>query len=78
MEIKITYKGIREDGVKGVWCGFKLDNITVLEEIYILYPDGDNQLKNKSTGEILSLVILKEGISQDNFEEIKIKENKDK
>lgn len=78
MHVKTTYKGIREDGVKGIWCGFKPNNITVSEEIYILYPDGDNQLKNKSTGEILSSVILKEGISQDNFEEIKIKENKDK
>ena len=39
MEIRTTYKGIREDGVKGIWCGFKPENITVLEEIQILYRD---------------------------------------
>lgn len=74
MQIKTTYKGIREDGVNGVWCGFKPDNITVTEEIHILYPDANKQLKNKNTGETLDSVILTDNIYQDDFEEIQIKE----
>lgn len=70
MQVKTTYKGIREDGVKGIWCGFKPDNITITEEIHILYPDENKQLKNKNTGEILDSVILTDDISQNDFEEI--------
>lgn len=73
MEIRTTYKGIREDGVKGIWCGFRPDNITVLEEIQILYPDEGKQLKNKNTGEILYSVILTDNISQEDFEEVELK-----
>lgn len=39
MEIRTTYKGITKDGVKGIWCGFKPDDIEVTEELQILYPD---------------------------------------
>lgn len=74
MQVKTTYKGITKDGIKGIWCGFKPDNITVLEEIYILYPDEGKQLKNKNTEEILSSVILTDDISQDDFEETEIEE----
>ena len=70
MQVKTTYKGIREDGVKGIWCGFKPDNITITEEIHILYPDENKRLKNKNTGEILDSVILTDDISQNDFEEI--------
>lgn len=70
MEIRTTYKGTREDGVSGLWCGFKPDNVTVTEEIHILYLDENKQLKKKNTEEILSSVILTDDISQNDFEEI--------
>lgn len=72
MQVKTTYKGIREDGVKGIWCGFKPDNITVLEEIYILYPDEGKQLKNKQTGETVGSVILDDLNTESIYEEIDI------
>ncbi len=78
MEIRTTYKGIREDGVSGIWCGFKPDNITVTEEIHILYPDENKQLKNKNTEEILDSVILTDDISQEAFEEIELKSSEEK
>lgn len=70
MQVKITYKGIREDGVKGIWCGFKPDNITVSEEIYILYPDENKQLRNKETGETVGSVILDDLNTENMYEEI--------
>ena len=74
MQVKTTYKGIREDGVKGIWCGFKPDNIIVSEEIQILYPDKDKQLRNKLTGELTSCVILNDTINQDDYEEVEIED----
>ena len=47
MQIKTTYKGITEQGIKGIWCGFKPDNITVTEEIQILYPDENKKYSTK-------------------------------
>lgn len=75
MEIRITYKGITEDGIKGIWCGFKPDNITVTEEVQILYPDKNKQLKNKTTGELFSSIVLTDTISQDDYEEVEIENN---
>lgn len=76
MQIKTTYKGITEDGIKGIWCGFKPDNITVTEEIQILYPDENKQLRNKITGELTSCVILNGTTNQDDYEEVEIEDNK--
>ena len=72
MQIKTTYKGITEQGIKGIWCGFKPDNITVTEEIQILYPDENKQLRNKITGEFTSYVILNGTTNQDDYEEVEI------
>lgn len=33
MEIKISYKGITQDGINGIWCGFRPNDIIVKEEI---------------------------------------------
>ena len=76
MQIKTTYKGITEQGIKGIWCGFKPDNITVTEEIQILYPDEDKQLRNKLTGELTSCVILNNTTNQDDYEEVEIEATK--
>lgn len=76
MQIKTTYKGITEQGIKGIWCGFKPDNITVAEEIQILYPDENKQLRNKTTGELISCVILDDTTNQDDYEEVEIEDNK--
>ena len=76
MQVKTTYKGIREDGVKGIWCGFKPDNVTISEEIQILYPDENKQLRNKTTGKLTSCVILNNTINQNNYEEVEIEDNK--
>lgn len=70
MQVRTTYKGIREDGIKGIWCGLKPDNITVTEEINFLYPDEGKQLKYKPTGEILDYTILTKNIVQSDFEEV--------
>ncbi len=78
MKIRTTYKGVREDGISGIWCGFKPDNITVTEEIAILYPDENKQLKNKNTGEILDSVILTDDTPQEDFEEIELKSSEEK
>ena len=78
MQIKTTYKGITEQGIKGIWCGFKPDNITVTEEIQILYPDENKQLRNKTTGELTSCVILKSTTNQDDYEEVEIKDIEEK
>ena len=75
MEIRTTYKGITEDGIKGIWCGFKPDNISVTEEIQILYPDKNKQLKNKITGELSSSIVLSDAINHDDYEEVEIENN---
>ena len=78
MQIRTTYKGTTEDGIKGIWCGFKPDNITVTEEIQILYPDENKQLRNKITGELTSCVTLNGTTNQDDYEEVEIEDIKEK
>ena len=78
MQMRTTYKGTTEDGIKGIWCGFKPDNITVTEEIQILYPDENKQLRNKITGELTSYVILNGTTNQDDYEEVEIEDIKEK
>ena len=58
MEIRTTYKGITKDGVKGIWCGFKPEDIEVTEEIQILYPAENKILQDKATKETFNSVIL--------------------
>lgn len=70
MEIKITYKGINKDGISGIWCGFKPDDITVKEEVMVLYPETGYLLKNKVTNETTSSVVLTGDINQDDYIEV--------
>ena len=78
MQVKTTYKGTTEDGIKGIWCGFKPDNVTISEEIQILYPDENKQLRNKITGELTSYVTLNGTTNQDDYEEVEIEDIKEK
>ena len=70
MEIRTTYKGITKDGVKGIWCGFKPEDIEVTEELQIPYPDKDTVLRDKATKETFTSVILAKESDKNNYEEI--------
>lgn len=70
MEIRTTYKGITKDGIKGIWCGFKPDDIKVTEELQILYPDKDMVLQDKATKETFTSIILEKESDTNNYVEI--------
>lgn len=70
MEIRTTYKGITKDGVKGIWCGFKPEDIEVIREIQILYPAENKILQDKATKETFNSVILENESDMGNYEEI--------
>lgn len=70
MEIRTTYKGITKYGVKGIWCGFKPDDIKVTEELQILYPDKDMVLQDKVTKETFTSIILVKESDKNNYVEI--------
>ena len=70
MEIRTTYKGITKDGVKGIWCGFKPEDIEVTEEIQILYPAENKILQDKATKETFNSVILENESDKNNYLEI--------
>lgn len=69
MEIRITYTGTL-NGIKGVWCGFKPDGIIIEQEFNILYPAKDMLLRRKGEEETYHSIILKDGDSMDNYEEV--------
>lgn len=57
MEIKITYKGKNADGHIGYYCGFKPENVEILEEIPILCAaEGFNLLHKETKEEATSVV----------------------
>lgn len=59
VEIRITYIGLTKDGVKWIWCGFKPEDVTVNEEIPILYPELGKVLKDKTAENYSHLLFLK-------------------
>ena len=67
MYTKTTYKGYI-NGVYGIYCGFKPDNLEVTEEVLVYYPD-EGKVFTKD-GEIYSCVILQEGESINDYKEI--------
>lgn len=69
MEIRITYKGTL-NGIKGIWCGFKPEGAVIEQEFNILYPAEKMLLKKKGKEETYSSVILKDGDTMDNYEEV--------
>ena len=70
MEIRTTYIGINEIGIKGIWCGFIPSNVKVIEEKQVLYADTGKILRHKETGEKNHSVLLENGDSENNYEEI--------
>lgn len=64
--------GVKPEFKDGIWQGIKADAEVRYENRVILYPDdGYNLQKN---GKIFSSVWLKDGDSEDNYIETKIKE----
>jgi hypothetical protein len=72
MQIRITYKGTI-DGVYGIYCGFKPENLVVEEEIPVYYPD-EGKIFVKD-GEKYSAVVLQDGESIEDYEEIEYDDN---
>jgi hypothetical protein len=70
MEIRITYFGTNENGLNGIWCGFKPQNATITEERMILYPEIENVLQDKESGETFDSVWLKDLDDFNNYQEI--------
>ena len=69
MEIRITYKGTL-NGIKGIWGGFKPEGAIIEKEFNILYPSKDMNLRRKGEEETYSSIILKDGDSMENYEEV--------
>lgn len=69
MEIRITYKGTL-NGIKGIWCGFKPEDAIIEKEINILYPAKDMLLRRKGEEKTYGSVVLKDGYTMDNYEEV--------
>lgn len=64
MEIKTTYVC---NGA--MYCGFKPENVEIIEERQVLYPAVGYELQDKA-GNSYSAVWLKNGDTQDNYIEI--------
>ena len=71
MQTKITYKGYI-DGVYGIYCGFKPDNLEIEEEVTVYYPD-ENKVFIKD-GEEYGAGVLKEGESIADYDEVEVTE----
>ena len=71
MQTKITYKGYI-DGVYGIYCGFKPENLKIDEEVTVYYPD-ENKVFIKD-GEEYSAVVLQEGESITDYQEVDIEQ----
>ena len=69
MQTKITYKGYI-DGVYGIYCGFKPENLEIVEEVTVYYPD-ENKVFIKD-GEEYGAVVLKEGESIADYDEVEV------
>ena len=73
MGLKITYKGYM-DGVYGIYCGFKPDGLEVEEETPVYYPD-EGKIFVKD-GEEYSAVVLQEGESITDYQEVDIEDDR--
>ena len=74
MQMKKTYKGYKNN-VYGIYCGFKPRGLKNVEEVEVYYPDeGYIFVKN---GEEFSSVVLQEGESIEDYEEIEFSEEEE-
>ena len=76
MQIKITYIGTL-NSIAGMWCGFCPEGAIISEERQVLFPAEGYSLKRIATEEILSSVWLKDGDTQENYEEVEMQEPTD-
>lgn len=72
MEIRTTYIGTLENGVHGIWCGFKPEGAVIEEERLVLYPKLGYNLKNKQSGEIVGSVWLSSKEEQNDWIEVEV------
>ncbi|MBP3847421.1 hypothetical protein J6I39_06695 [bacterium] len=70
MEIRTTYIGINENGIKGIWCGFKPEKAIIEEARTILYPDENKILRHKETQIEFTSVWLQDDMTEEDYEEI--------
>ena len=66
----ITYIGKYENVNRGIWCGFKPDTAIIFDKKQILGADKGKILKNKETNITDYSVILENGDTEENYEEI--------
>jgi len=74
MYTKITYVGKIND-IHTMTCGFKDDNMIIEEQRLVLYPEINNELLHKETGERFTTVWLKDNDNQNNYLEVPVEEN---
>ena len=75
MEIRTTYIGINENGIKAIWCGFKPEKAIIEEARTILYPDENKILRHKETQIEFTSVWLQDDMTEEDYEEIERNEN---
>ena len=71
MKTEITYIGIDENGISGIWCGKKPSKVKILEERKVLIAEEGMLLKEKETEQIFDKVWLRDGDVKDNYIEFK-------
>lgn len=76
MNIKVTYIGTLNE-IRYIWCGFYPEGAIIEEERQVLYPEVGNSLRRIATQEVFSSVWLKDGDTQENYEEIPMQEDTD-
>ena len=72
MQIKTTYKGYMNN-VFGIYCGFCPSGLDITEEVPVYYPD-EGKIFVKD-GEEYFCVVLQEGETIDDYEEIEKEES---
>ena len=70
MYTTITYI-FEKDGVKGMACGYKPENVTILEERVILHAE-DGYTLYKGDEEVGGAVWLRDGDVQENYHELEL------
>lgn len=74
MEIKTTYKGYLNN-VFGIYCGFCPQGLDITEQVPVYYPsEGKVFVKD---GEEYSAVVLQDGETIEDYQEIDIPEEQD-
>ncbi len=71
MRVRITIKG-NLNGVHYVWSEKAPTGAIIEEIIFVLQPTDGFKLRKKGTKEFLDFVILKDGIKEEDYEEVEI------